>query len=95
MFTINPFSELSQLIPFLVMQVFVVVMIMLVVAGTLMDIVHKKNVKYFFENANRAKKLATNNVNVGKKTSIVLKTVVSDVLIESAKPIFSNLCFVY
>ncbi len=83
MFTINPFSELSQLIPFLVMQVFVVVMIMLVVAGTLMDIVHKKNVKYFFENANRAKKLATNNVNVGKKTSIVLKTVASDVLTTS------------
>jgi len=47
--TANPFSELSEFIPSIAMQAFVVVMIILVVVGTLFDIIHKKNVKYFFD----------------------------------------------
>jgi len=81
--TINPFSELSELIPSIAMQTFVVAMIILVVVGTVVDIIHKKNVKYFFENAKKAKKQATRTVSVGKKTSIVLKTVGSDILTTS------------
>ena len=51
MLTINPFSELSEFIPSIAMQIFVIVMVILVVGGTLLDMIHKKNVKYFFENA--------------------------------------------
>ena len=40
------------------MQAFVILMILLVILGTLIDILHKKNVKYFFENAKKAKKSA-------------------------------------
>ena len=80
MFSINPFSELSGFIPSIAMQIFVIVMIILVVGGTILDMIHKKNVKYFFENAKKAKKQATNTVSAGKKTSIVIKTVASDVL---------------
>jgi len=65
------------------MQAFVVAMIILVVAGTVVDMIHKKNVKYFFENAKKAKKQATRTVGIGKKTSIVIKTVASDVLTTS------------
>ena len=65
------------------MQAFVVAMIILVVVGTVVDMIHKKNVKYFFENAKKAKKQATRTVSVGKKTSIVLKTVGSDILTTS------------
>ena len=65
------------------MQLFVVLIIILVVVGTLFDMIHKKNVKYFFENAKKAKKSATRSVNVGEKTSIVFKTVASDVLTTS------------
>ena len=83
MITINPFSELAEFIPSIVMQVFVVVMIILVAVGTVVDMIHKKNVQYFFENAKKAKKNATRTVSVGKKTSIVLKTVVSDILTTS------------
>jgi len=83
MITINPFSQLSGFIPSIAMQIFVVVMIILVVAGTVVDMIHKKNVKYFFENAKKAKKQATRTVSVGKKTSIVLKTVASDILTTS------------
>ena len=83
MITINPFSELSKFVPSIAMQLFVVAMIILVVAGTLFDILHKKNVKYFFENAKKAKKSATRSVNTGEKASIVFKTVASDVLTTS------------
>ena len=47
---------LSNDIPAIAMQAFVIVMGLLVVLGTLVDIIHKKNVKYFFENAKKAKK---------------------------------------
>ena len=83
MITINPFSELSKFVPSIAMQLFVVAMIILVVVSTLFDIIHKKNVKYFFENAKKAKKSATRSVNTGEKASIVFKTVASDVLTTS------------
>jgi len=81
--TVNPFSELAEFLPSIAMQAFVVAMIILVVVGTVVDMIHKKNVKYFFENAKKAKKQATRTVSVGKKTSIVLKTVGSDILTTS------------
>jgi len=81
--TTNPFSELSEFMPSIAMQAFVVAMIILVVVGTLFDIIHKKNVKYFFDNAKKSKKSATNTVSSGKKVSIVLKTVASDILTTS------------
>ena len=56
MFATNPFSILAGTVPSVVMQVFVVLMILLIAVGTLLDIIHKKNVKYFFENAKKAKK---------------------------------------
>ena len=83
MITTNPFSELSEFMPSIAMQAFVVVMIILVVVGTLFDIIHKKNVKYFFDNAKKSKKSATSTVSSGKKVSIVLKAVASDVLTTS------------
>jgi len=83
LFTINPFSELSEFISSIAMQTFILAMIILVVVGTVVDMIHKKNVKYFFENAKKAKKQATKTVSVGKKTSIIIKTVASDVLTTS------------
>ena len=47
MFATNPFSILAETVPSIVMQGFVVLMVLLIVAGTLLDIIHKKNVKYF------------------------------------------------
>ncbi len=79
MITTNPFSELSEFMPSIAMQVFVIAMIILVVAGTVVDMIHKKNVKYFFENVRKAKKQAIRTVSTGKKISIVIKTVASDV----------------
>ena len=47
MLTINPFSMLAESVPSIILQGFVVVMIGLVIIGTLVDMIHKKNVKYF------------------------------------------------
>ena len=68
MITINPFSVLAEDIPAMVMQTFVIIMGLLVVLGTLIDIIHKKNVKYFFENAKKAKKSANKILTTGEKT---------------------------
>ncbi len=42
MFTSNPFAELSAWISPAVMQTYIVVMIILVAAGTIYDVLHKK-----------------------------------------------------
>ena len=79
MFTINPFAVLSETIPSIFLQSFVVVMIGLIILGTVMDIIHKKNVKYFFNNAKKAKKSATRELGTGERVSIIAKTVVYDI----------------
>lgn len=81
MFTSNPFAELSAWISPSVMQTYLVVMIILVAAGTIYDIVHKKSAKYFLNNMRKAKETGTRQVGVGELTSLAVKTVAVDVLI--------------
>ena len=76
----NPFYEISNFIPPVLMKSFVVLMVILVIFGTLLDIIHKKNVKYFFENAKKAKKSAKKKLTNGEKTSVIIKTISSDIL---------------
>jgi hypothetical protein len=75
----NPFSTLTEIISPLAMQGFLISMIILVILGTLVDIIHKKNVKYFFENAKKAKKSATRELGTVERASIIAKTVVYDI----------------
>ena len=79
MITTNPFSVLSETIPSIAMQTFVIVMGLLVVIGTLLDVIHKKNVKYFFENAKKAKKSAKKILTTGERAAVVIKTIAYDV----------------
>ncbi len=79
MFSINPFSILAETVSPIFMQLFVIVMAILVVVGTLLDIIHKKNVKYFFNNAKKAKLSATKTLSVGEKISVIFKTIFSDI----------------
>lgn len=80
MLTTNPFAELSGLIPEIAMQTFVIVMFVLVAAGTVADIIHKKSAKYFFAAAEKAKQARTRELNGGDKASIAVKTLAHDVL---------------
>ena len=47
MITNNPFSTLAEIVPAIAMQGFVIAMAALTLIGVLVDIVHKKNVKFF------------------------------------------------
>lgn len=80
MFMSNPFAELSALVPVAAMQGYIVLMVLLVVGGTILDMMHKKSAKYFFENAEKAKKNAKREVDAGEKLGIVAKVVVVEVL---------------
>jgi len=77
MFAINPFAALSSLVPPGVMQTYVVIMVILVAAGTLFDILHKGSAKYFFNNFRKSK---GKPVGGGELVSIGVKTAVVDVL---------------
>jgi len=79
MFTTNPFAELSASVPSIILQGFALLMLGLVVVGTVLDIIHKKNVKYFFNNAKKAKKSASRELGLGEKTAIISKTIVHDI----------------
>ncbi len=80
MFTSNPFAELSASIPPVVMQTYIVVMIILVAAGTLFDIMHKKRATYFFDNWRNAKNKGTRQVGGGEMVSLAIRTAVVEVL---------------
>jgi hypothetical protein len=81
MFTSNPFAELSASISPAVMQTYVVVMLVLVAAGTLFDVVHKGSAKYFFDNWRKSRgRRGAKQVGGGELVSIAVQTAVVDVL---------------
>jgi xanthosine utilization system XapX-like protein len=80
MFNINPFAELSASMSPAVMQTYVVIMFLLVVAGTLFDVVHKGSARYFFENWRRSKGKAAKQLGGGELVEIAIRTGVVDVL---------------
>ena len=79
MFTSNPFAELSSFISPTIMQTYVIVMVVLVVVGTIIDVVHKKSAKYFFANMRNAKAKGT-AVGGGEAVSIAVQTVAIDAM---------------
>ncbi|MEA3412421.1 MAG: adenylyl-sulfate reductase [Pseudomonadota bacterium] len=80
MFMSNPFSELSASISPTIMQGYIILMVLLVVGGTILDMIHKKSAQYFFENAKKAKKSAKRTVGTGEKASIAIKVLANEVL---------------
>jgi len=80
MFDVNPFAKLSAFVAPAVIQGYVILMIVLVAAGTLFDIVHKGSAKYFFENWRRSKAKGAKQIEGGELMSIAVQTAVVDVL---------------
>jgi len=74
MFTSNPFAEISASISPIVMQSYVVLMIILVVGGTLYDVIHKQSARYFFDNWRKAKKNGTQPISDGQIVSLAIQT---------------------
>ena len=75
----NPFSVLSEVVPILVMQGFIIAMVLLIAFGTIIQMIHHKNLTYFFNNAKKAKLQATREVGAVEKVKILAKTTVYDI----------------
>ena len=82
MFVTNPFAEIDLISPAF-MQGWLVLMVLLVIAGTLADVIHKKSAKYFFQLEEEQKKLAKRQVSSGERMGLLVKTVSSEVLTSS------------
>lgn len=80
MITSNPFDALTALISTDIMQGYIVLMAILVFLGTVLDMMHKKSAKYFFENAEKAKKSAKRSVGGGEKIGLAVATIANEVL---------------
>ncbi|VAX00212.1 Adenylylsulfate reductase membrane anchor [hydrothermal vent metagenome] len=80
MFTINPFAELTALISADVMQMYLIVMAVLVAGGTILDMIHKKSAKYFFQDSEKARKNAKRTVGAGEKAGLAVAVVANEVL---------------
>ena len=80
MLTYNPFAELSASVSPGIMKTYVVLMIVLVVAGTLFDVLHKKSARYFFDNWRSAKSRGTRQVGGGEAVSLAIRTLCVEVL---------------
>ena len=79
MFASNPFADLATVIPLNVIQGYVILMAILVVGGTIIDMIHKKSAKYFFAKAKSAEAARTRVLGAGDKIGIAVNTVVVDV----------------
>ena len=75
----NPFSILAETVSPLAMQYFIIAMVLLIAVGTIIQMIHHKNLKYFFENAKKAKLSATKKLGIGEKSAIIAKTTVVDI----------------
>jgi hypothetical protein len=81
MFSSNPFAAISASISPGVVQTYVALMILLVVAGTLADVVHKGSARYFFENWRRARNTkGARALSGGERLAIAVRTGAVDVL---------------
>ena len=75
MFTNNPFAVLSGFLPALVMQVYVVLMTLAVVGGTLFDVYHKGSAKFFARRQEKSKAAAEKELSGGETFSLVVETI--------------------
>ena len=80
MFTNNPFAALTDILPASFMQVYVILMLVAVVAGTLFDVVHKGSARYFFNNWRKSKNKGAKQIGGGEWVSLAVQTGLVDVL---------------
>ena len=79
MMNINPYSTLAESIPSVFIQGFVLLMLVLIFFGTVVQMIHHKNITYFFNSAKKAKLSATKELGTGERAALIAKTVVHDI----------------
>jgi len=80
MFVNNPFAALTDVLPANALQIYVVLMVLAVFAGTLFDTIHKGSARYFFDNWRKSKNKGSQQVGGIDIVSLAVKTGLVDVL---------------
>ena len=80
MFTINPFADLTVFLPPLFMQVYLVLMILAVAAGTSIDMLHKGSARYFMQARRASRARATRQLSGRDRMSLAVRTLLKEVL---------------
>jgi len=83
MFNTNPFDALTALISTDIQQGYIILMAILVFAGTVLDMMHKKSAKYFFQDSEKNKKNAKRTVSGGEQAGLAMKVVAGEILTSS------------
>ncbi len=83
MFSLNPFAELAASVPVWAIRTYVILMVILVVAGTLYDVYHKGSARYFFENWRKSASKGSRQLAGGEIASLAVQTALSEVLTSS------------
>ena len=80
MFANNPFAALTDFLPPLVMQAYIVLMIAAVAVGTLVDMLHKSSAKFFVQQWKKSNAAATRRVSGAETASLAVRTVLKEVI---------------
>ncbi len=83
MFTNNPIAGIPHFVPPAALEAYVIAMTVLVAAGTLFDMVHRKNARFFFESWRRAANRGSRRVGAGEMASLAVRTFCMEVLTSS------------
>jgi hypothetical protein len=75
MFNNNPFSQIADFAPPLLMQVYIVLMVLAVVIGTLFDVYHKGSAKFFARRREQSNAAAQKRLRGGETFSLALDTI--------------------
>ena len=80
MFTSNPFAELTAFLPPIAMQAYTVLMVVAVVAGTILDMLHKSSAKFFALNSKKSKARAKRTLRGAETVSLAARTIAKEVV---------------
>jgi hypothetical protein len=75
MFSQNPFAALNEVFPAAVVQGYVLLMVLAVIAGTLFDVYHKRSARFFSERRDKARAAAQRSLSAGERFAIALEVV--------------------
>ncbi len=75
MFANNPFTAVAELFSPFAMQIYIVLMVLAVVLGTLFDIIHKGSAKFFAQRRQKSRAAAERQLSGGETFSLMMETV--------------------
>ncbi len=71
----NPFAAMTQVVSPLAMQIYIILMVIAVVAGTLFDVSHKGSAKFFAQRREKARAAAESRIDGAARFTLAVRTV--------------------